>query len=100
MQEANVDRTALSDLDQIVVRTALVDARKLISRGLTPAEAAESACRGAWRPLREAVLAELVCPGKPGVAPRRLSWVLAGAVIGCLSLALWLMAGVVVYFLS
>ena len=42
----------MTPLDEIVVKAALIDARRHCARGQTPAAAAQMACRGAWAPYR------------------------------------------------
>jgi hypothetical protein len=42
-------------LDEIIVRTALIDARRYLSRGLKLADAADLACVGVWKPYRREV---------------------------------------------
>lgn len=42
-------------LGDIVVRAALIEARRHVATGATPAEAADRVCRGAWSPYRLAV---------------------------------------------
>lgn len=49
----------MSTLDEIVVRTALIDARKFLARGRSFEEAARLACVGAWRPFVDKVAQRL-----------------------------------------
>lgn len=45
--------------DDIVMRTALIDGRRNVARGLPIDEAARLACVGAWRPYRDLVARRL-----------------------------------------
>lgn len=49
----------LKTLDELIVRTALIEARRLLARDLTPREAVEQACPGAWFAVRDHVLRRL-----------------------------------------
>ena len=49
----------MSIFDDIIMRTALIDARRHIARGLPIDEAAHQACVGAWRPYRDLVARRL-----------------------------------------
>jgi hypothetical protein len=49
----------MANLDEIVVRTALIDARRYHAYGLDTNDAAQLACLGGWRGYREAVARQL-----------------------------------------
>ena len=45
--------------DDIILRTALIDARRYVARGMSVEDAARLSCSGAWQPYRTAVESRL-----------------------------------------
>jgi len=64
----------MRELDQAIVRVAVANARRHVSQGSSPVEAAERATPGAWAEYRPAVLKRLreeaVGPCAPATATR------------------------------
>lgn len=59
MAEAGTEDRPASYLDKAVARIALTEARRLITQGHSPEEAAACACKGAWAEWQGYVLAKL-----------------------------------------